>query len=290
MASTTPPPEPPLPPSPGSVHHADTQTFMRRLPRWGLSPAPHHNSRATRIERMWRWPTLVVLLLTVPAFYADLLQAGASPLADATYLVAALVVAAGLWHVGRASHRPLEHALGNPTDLLLVTGLVLAAALPSSQVSSAALGLRLLVAFGTLLRMVWATQHLITRGGLTYLLTMAVGVLLLCGLGFWWLEPTVHTLGDGLWLAFTTAATVGYGDVVPTTPAAKIFSVFVVLLGFGVLTLVTAAIATSWVETEERRIEREIMRDMRREMASVRHELVALRRELESARGQSFKP
>ncbi|OYT87322.1 MAG: ion transporter [Burkholderiales bacterium PBB6] len=138
--------------------------------------------------------------------------------------------------------------------------------------------------------MVWATQHLITRGGLTYLLTMAVGVLLLCGLGFWWLEPTVHTLGDGLWLAFTTAATVGYGDVVPTTPAAKIFSVFVVLLGFGVLTLVTAAIATSWVETEERRIEREIMRDMRREMASVRHELVALRRELESARGQSFKP
>ncbi len=289
MAPTTPPPEPP-PPSPGSAHHADTQTFMRRLPRWGLSPAPHHNSRATRIERMWRWPTLVVLLLTVPAFYADLLQAGASPLADATYLGAALVVAAGLWHVGRASHRPLEHALGNPTDLLLVTGLVLAAALPSSQVSAAALGLRLLVAFGTLLRMVWATQHLITRGGLTYLLTMAVGVLLLCGLGFWWLEPTVHTLGDGLWLAFTTAATVGYGDVVPTTPAAKIFSVFVVLLGFGVLTLVTAAIATSWVETEERRIEREIMRDMRREMASVRHELVALRRELESARRQTFKP
>ena len=159
-------------------------------------------------------------------------------------------------------------------------GLVAAALLPSSHDSPVILGFRLLVAFGTLLRMLWALQHLVTRGGLTYLLMVAVLVLLGCGLGFWWLEPTAPTLADGMWLAFTTAATVGYGDIVPTTPAAKIFSVFVVLLGFGVLTLVTAAIATSWVETEERRIEREILRDMRREMASVRHELAELREEL----------
>jgi voltage-gated potassium channel len=144
--------------------------------------------------------------------------------------------------------------------------------------------------FGTLLRMLWALQHLITRGGLTYLLMVAVLVLLGCGLGFWWLEPTTPTLADGMWLAFTTAATVGYGDIVPTTPAAKIFSVFVVLLGFGVLTLVTAAIATSWVETEERRIEREILRDMRREMASVRHELAELREELARAQGLFTPP
>jgi voltage-gated potassium channel len=99
-------------------------------------------------------------------------------------------------------------------------------------------------------------------------------------LGFWWLEPTTPTLADGLWLAFTTAATVGYGDLVPTTPASKIFSVFVVLLGLGVLTLVTAAIATSWVETEERIIEREILHDMRREMATLHNELGLVREEL----------
>ncbi|MBQ0959302.1 two pore domain potassium channel family protein [Ideonella sp. 4Y11] len=132
--------------------------------------------------------------------------------------------------------------------------------------------------------MVWTVQHLITRGGLAYMLVSALGLLLACGFGYWWLEPTTPTLADGLWLAFTTAATVGYGDIVPTTPAARIFSVFVVMLGFGMLSLITAAIATAWVETEERRLEREFLREVRQEMTAMRQELQALRDDLARTR------
>jgi voltage-gated potassium channel len=154
---------------------------------------------------------------------------------------------------------------------------------PPSQSSATALGLRLAISAVVLLRLTWTLQPLLARGGLAYLLFLALAVLGLCGAGFWWLEPTVHTLTDGLWLAFTTAATVGYGDIVPTSLASKIFSVFVVLLGLGVLTTVTAAIAASWVETEERRIEREILHDLRSQLDSVRAELKALRAETRSA-------
>ncbi|MDE1948124.1 MAG: two pore domain potassium channel family protein [Burkholderiales bacterium] len=118
---------------------------------------------------------------------------------------------------------------------------------------------------------------------MAYLLLLALAVLFLCGAGFWWLEPSVHSLGDGVWLAFTTAATVGYGDVVPTSTAAKIFAVFVVLLGLGVLTTVTAAIAATWVETEERRAQRELLRRLSNQLDSVRAELAALRAETRSA-------
>ena len=141
---------------------------------------------------------------------------------------------ASLVHVAWRTSDPAGHLFSNPTDLLLVIGLVGAAWMPPSGQSTAALSIRLLVAFVTLLRMVWAVQHLITRGGLAYLLVSALVVLAACGMGFWWLEPTAKTLADGLWLAFTTAATVGCGDMVPTTHASKIFSVFVVLLGYGV--------------------------------------------------------
>lgn len=76
------------------------------------------------------------------------------------------------------------------------------------------------------------------------------------GRGFWWLKPRANTLPDGLWLAFTTAATLGYGEIVPSTPTPKIFSVLVVILGFGVLSLVTEAIATRCIDTELRSIYR----------------------------------
>ena len=69
----------------------------------------------------------------------------------------------------------------------------------------------------------------------------------------------------------------GSAELVPTTHASRLFSVFVVLLGYGVLTLVTAAIAARWVETEERRIEREILRDLHRQLHEIRAELAALR-------------
>ena len=267
----------------------DSQSFIRRATGWGLTPAPR-DSRAALTEQRWRWPTLLVLLGTVPAFYADLLHSEPSALADAAYLCAALMVGCSLLHVAWRTRQPVTHVLANFTDVLLVLGLVSSALLPSSHGSAWALGVRLGVAFMTLLRMLWSVQHLITRGGLTYLLLVSVLVLGACGLGFWWLEPSTPTLADGMWLAFTTAATVGYGDLVPTTPASRIFAVFVVLLGFGVLTLVTAAIAASWVETEERIIEREILHDVRREIATLRHELSALREELAQQRSAAPTP
>jgi voltage-gated potassium channel len=59
----------------------------------------------------------------------------------------------------------------------------------------------------------------IMRRGLWYSLALCLWILLIGGVGFWLLEPGIDTLQDGLWLAFTTAATVGYGDMVPRTPA-----------------------------------------------------------------------
>ena len=258
---------------------------------WGLRLAPADSVRGRVIEHRWRWPTVVALACTIPAFYAELLRSAPPLVATLAYVVGAVVVAAALLHTDWRSRRLAQHVLGNPLDLLLIVGLLVAAVLPPSIDSANVLGLRLAVSLLTLLRMVWAVQRLITRGSVAYLLLTATLILGLCGIGFWWLEPRTQSLGDGLWLAFTTAATVGFGDIVPSTPASKIFSVFVVMLGYGVLSLVTAAIATQWVETEERIIEREILRDMHRQMDGLRHDIDALRRELVRARErETFVP
>lgn len=121
-------------------------------------------------------------------------------------------------------------------------------------------------------------RHLV-RQGLLYSLALALAILALGGVGFWLLDPRVHTLADGLWLAFTTAATVGYGDLVPSTAVSRVFSVLVVLLGLAVLSLVTASLAAIFVERDVEQEEREIERDLIREIRALRAEVQALRRQ-----------
>ena len=55
------------------------------------------------------------------------------------------------------------------------------------------------------------------------------------------------SLGSGLWWAVQTSTTVGYGDNVPTTVAGRLVAAFVMLVGIGFLTVITAAITSTFV-------------------------------------------
>ena len=119
------------------------------------------------------------------------------------------------------------------------------------------------------------------RRGLWYSLALCLLILLIGGVGFWALEPGIDTLQDGLCLAFTTVATVGYGDTVPQTHMGRVFAVVVVLLGLAVLSLVTASLAALFVEREVEADERQIEVDLLREIRALRHQVNALERRLD---------
>lgn len=253
----------------------------------GFSPPDMADAHAVGLQAAWRWPSLAAQVATIPAFYMQMLGGPQARWAIVIYLAAALVQVLALAHVARATRRPMTHVQRNWLTVLLVFGLLMCPLLPSGGDEHDFLAFALGVALLTLWHMVWMMRRSFARGSVPHLLLVAVVVLILCGAGFWWLEPRAQSLEDGMWLAFTTAATVGYGDIVPTTTASKVFSVFVVLLGFGVLSLVTAAIAASWIESDERRIEREILHDMHRQLGSVRAELASLREAIRMADGTS---
>jgi voltage-gated potassium channel len=128
--------------------------------------------------------------------------------------------------------------------------------------------------------------HRLIRQGLIYSLLLALAILGLGGVGFWLIDPRIETLSDGLWLAFTTAATVGFGDVVPSTHASRAFSVVVVLLGLAVLSLVTASLSAIFVEKEVEDEERQIEKDLMREIRHLRHDVAELRRDIQARDSQ----
>jgi voltage-gated potassium channel Kch len=68
-------------------------------------------------------------------------------------------------------------------------------------------------------------------------------------------HETYPSIGTGLWWAAQTVTTVGYGDIVPTSLAGRLVAVLVMFLGIGFLTVVTAAITSTFV-AHARRVER----------------------------------
>jgi voltage-gated potassium channel len=55
------------------------------------------------------------------------------------------------------------------------------------------------------------------------------------------------SIGSGLWWAVQTVTTVGYGDRVPTSVGGQLLAALVMLLGIGFITVITAAITSSFV-------------------------------------------
>jgi voltage-gated potassium channel len=55
------------------------------------------------------------------------------------------------------------------------------------------------------------------------------------------------SIGSGLWWAVQTTTTVGYGDHVPTTVGGRLIAAAVMLFGIGFLTVITAAITSTFV-------------------------------------------
>jgi len=93
-------------------------------------------------------------------------------------------------------------------------------------------------------------------------------------------EANITTFGDALWWAATTVTTVGYGDRFPTTAEGRYVAVGLMLTGIALVGVVTAALASWFVErvTEvqaaERRTEQEVS-DLTAEVVALRQEIAA---------------
>lgn len=90
-----------------------------------------------------------------------------------------------------------------------------------------------------------------------FLVLAAALVVFLGAVGFSLAEPAsgpwYEQFGRGLWWALVTLTTVGYGDVTPVTLAGRVVGAFLMLGGVITLSLVTATVASVFIERKFRR-------------------------------------
>jgi voltage-gated potassium channel len=60
-------------------------------------------------------------------------------------------------------------------------------------------------------------------------------------------EATIDGLADGIWWAFVTCTTVGYGDTFPVTASGRAVAIVIMLVGISGLSVITANVAAYFV-------------------------------------------
>lgn len=117
--------------------------------------------------------------------------------------------------------------------------------------------LRLVRVSAALLRGISSLRRMV---GVQSLIYMSILSLTLAALGAGLLvvlEPQTinHSFMEGLWWALVTVSTVGYGDIVPQTPAGRLLAVVLMVSGLGLLSTLTAAIGAYFIGEDAKRQE-----------------------------------
>jgi voltage-gated potassium channel len=218
--------------------------------------AEHETATARHWARRLEWPMVAVALWIVLQWYLE--ETGAlvhaiARVADWLVWLAFLLETVVLTAQVRDKRRYL---FGNWLNLLIIT-----AGFPYFWQFAPLIGLlrsvRLVLVVALLLRMSRSARKLLSQHKLGTTLIVAFFAMVLSGIIMSRIDPSIGTIWDGMWWAWVTMATVGYGDVVPHSGAGRIFGALLILFGVVLLSLLTANLAAFFIESDVEREERE---------------------------------
>ena len=92
----------------------------------------------------------------------------------------------------------------------------------------------------------------------------------------------IKTFGQGMWWGLTTMTTVGYGDAYPVSTTGRVIAGALMLIGIGLLAIVTASVA-SWIieqvnESDGEKSSSDEVAQLKAEVTALKEELAALQR------------
>ena len=239
-------------------------------------------------QRRLHWVMVGMALLSLPAYLLDTVTEALVWHRVATLLDIVILVAFSLELLLMlvVSRFPIRYALENWLNVVIIAGS--AAAVFGAATEWIALVRIMRVALGgmVLMRTFTEFQVLLTRRGPPLLLGATLLTLMGAGALFYWLDPNIPTFWDGLWLAFISGATVGYGDLVPTVGPTRMVAVFAIIAGVTLMTLFTASVVSFFMGAADAAAKHELDRDIANltaEISRLREEVEALRKDLRDA-------
>lgn len=221
----------------------------------GLGGVSHYeNERAIRAGRYLEWPMLLTALWLLIEWYLQELHILTEDFAALTDIV--------LWSFFVFETLLLTILVDNKWHYLAsnwLNCLIIFIGIPSLWSDHFYVGalrsLRLIIMVGllaslsrTIYRSLVARRMLITVI-VVFFFVITAGILMAT------IDPSVGSAWDGVWWAWVTITTVGYGDVVPSSTPGRILAMVLIFIGIGLFSLITANFAALFVARQQGKIE-----------------------------------
>jgi len=215
-------------------------------------------------EQRLHWLMIGVALLAIPFLFLDEF-AHARPARPIGPFIEVLVLAAFAVEIAwmlRVTQQRLQYLLRSWLNLVvIVLSLAVVVGFGSERLALVSV-IRFALIGLLLLRTTAACHRLFRKATLPYVLAFAGAVVLLGGVGFHWVEPSVHGYGQGVRLAFLLGTTVGLGEVVPTTRASYELAVLVVVLGVATMSMLVAGLGAMLLPEDDGRMHDAVHEDI----------------------------
>ena len=101
-------------------------------------------------------------------------------------------------------------------------------------------------------------EKLLSRHTLGPTLAGTAIVIIMAGFMIAAIDPAIDSAADGIWWAWVTVTTVGYGDVVPVSELGRAFGGILILVGVGVFAMLTASFAALFISRSDEEETREL--------------------------------
>ncbi len=116
---------------------------------------------------------------------------------------------------------------------------------------------RIFIVFTLFFQASKSINQVLTRHNLGNTLLASLFIIIVAGTLMSMIDPNVNSISDGIWWAWVTVTTVGYGDIVPSSNAGRLFGALLILMGIGLFTMLTASFATFFMAQDEKELQQQ---------------------------------
>lgn len=125
--------------------------------------------------------------------------------------------------------------------LIIILGIPII--LEGGEMAATLRGFRVLIALQVFVNASSTFRELLSRNHLGTTLGVSLVIMVVAGVLIAGIDPGVESAWEGLWWAWVTITTVGYGDVAPVSGEGRVIGAILILIGVGLFAMLTASIS-----------------------------------------------